>query len=143
MDTTGLVVLLLALVAATVFGLHRYLTSGQLSTRGSARTRGVRIPGLPPDAGPAVVQFSSEFCAPCRATRTKLVHLTQQRPFTYLDLDVSEHIETAQEHGITRTPSLLILDETHIIRFTITGAPTPQALVDALDAIAPIGSQPS
>lgn len=139
MDTTGLLILLAALVVAAGFGLYRYLTDGRLKAARApaAQESGLSLPGLDPQAGPAVVQFSSEVCAPCRATRTKLTQLSAKRPFTYLDLDVAEHLDLARELHITRTPTLLMLDAGHTVRFTISGAPTQQALTEALDVIAP------
>ena len=105
--TTGLVVLAVAVVLALGFGLWRAASDGRF--RGTHRVRGVEEPGA--EAGPqsvltgtaydgqlgeraTLLQFSSAFCAPCRATRRVLEDVAGIVPgVRHLEVDAEHHLE--------------------------------------------------
>jgi thioredoxin-like negative regulator of GroEL len=65
------------------------------------------------DLGPraTLVQFSSAFCSPCRATRTLLRDVTSRlADVAYVDIDAESHLALVRQLGITRTPTVVVLD---------------------------------
>jgi thiol-disulfide isomerase/thioredoxin len=57
------------------------------------------------------VQFSSAFCAPCRATRQVLGSIAEAVPgVTHVEVDAESHLELVRRLDIRRTPTTLVLD---------------------------------
>ena len=57
------------------------------------------------------VQFSSEFCSPCRHTARVLDDVVAARAdVTHREMDVDEHHDLVRTFGILRTPTVLVLD---------------------------------
>ena len=82
-----------------------------------------------------IVQFSSTFCAPCRATR----HVVDRAVATShgvarVDLDVAEHTALGERLGIDVTPTVLVLDATGEVTRRASGVPTLAQLRRALAA---------
>ncbi len=130
---TGAWVLLVTVVLALAFGGYRALTDGRF--RGTHLIRGAAgdAAGTAPAAGSApdapaslldgtpwasqagerftLLQFSSAFCAPCRATRRVLAEVADSVPgVAHLDVDAEHHLDVVRRLGILRTPTTLILD---------------------------------
>jgi len=87
-----------------------------------------------------VVQFSSTFCAPCRATRhvvDRVVATTDG--VAHVDLDVADHTDLGERLGIDVTPTVLVLDATGSVVRRATGVPTlaqvRSALAEAASAV--------
>lgn len=111
-----------ALVLATAFGLFRAFTDGRF--RGTHRVRGAEqsteVPvsvldgaDLEHDLGEraTLLQFSSAFCAPCRATRRVLADLAGVVPgVEHIEVDAEHHLELVRRLGVLRTPTTLVLD---------------------------------
>ncbi|MDL2075093.1 thioredoxin family protein [Streptomyces sp. GXMU-J15] len=58
-----------------------------------------------------LVQFSSAFCAPCRATRRVLGEVAAMVPgVAHVEIDAEARLELVRELGIVRTPTVLVLD---------------------------------
>ena len=58
-----------------------------------------------------LLQFSSAFCAPCRATRRILGEVAALVPgVTHVEIDAEHHLELVRRVGVLRTPTTLILD---------------------------------
>lgn len=148
--TTGLVVLAVAVVAALGFGLWRAATDGRFS--GTHRVRGVADAAAGP--GPASVladtayddelgeratllQFSSAFCAPCRATRRVLEDVARIVPgVRHVEVDAEHHLDLVRRLGILRTPTTLVLDPQGREVSRASGAPTKQAVIASLGPLA-------
>jgi thiol-disulfide isomerase/thioredoxin len=122
-------VLLAVLAGASAFGFWRLRTDGRM-TRGqgtAAEPDGTR-PGesIQRPSGPAItgddvghalgdratlVQFSSAFCAPCRATRQVLGGIAEAVPgVTHVEVDAESHLDLVRRLGIRRTPTTLVVD---------------------------------
>lgn len=57
------------------------------------------------------VQFSSAFCAPCRATRALLGSVAAATPgVAHVEVDAESHLEAIRALDIRRTPTVLVLD---------------------------------
>jgi thiol-disulfide isomerase/thioredoxin len=134
-DVTGLVVLVVVVAAATAFGLWRARTSGWLTTP-SARTaqQSLTSDDLGQELGDTVtlVQFSSAFCAPCRATRQVLAHVAaRSEGVRHVEIDAESHLDLVRRLGIIRTPTTLLLDRHGQVVQRSTGVPK-LAQVDAV-----------
>ena len=58
-----------------------------------------------------LLQFSSAFCAPCRATRRVLGEVVRLVPgVAHVEIDAEHHLELVRRVGVLRTPTTLILD---------------------------------
>lgn len=123
-----------ALVAvATVLGLLWRAAQGRIR---HTLSDAVTITGVDLAPGATLVQFSSEFCAPCRATAQLLEELTAQRSeLAHVELDVTERPELASRFNILQTPTTLVLDREGRIRARIGGAVRRDELVAELDRV--------
>jgi thiol-disulfide isomerase/thioredoxin len=148
--TTGLVVLAAAVVLALGFGIWRAATDGRFS--GTHRVRGAT--GAAPESGPesvlagtsydgqlgeraTLLQFSSAFCAPCRATRRVLEDVARIVPgVRHVEVDAEHHLELVRRLGILRTPTTLVLDRSGREVSRASGAPSKQAVIASLDPLA-------
>ncbi len=58
-----------------------------------------------------LLQFSSAFCAPCRATRRVLGEVAGLVPgVTHVEVDAEHHLDIVRSLKVLRTPTTLILD---------------------------------
>ena len=122
--TTGQIVLLAAVALALGFGAWRAVVDGRF--RGTHPVRGAGAPAAENTAEPGVLdgtdiahvlgeratllQFSSAFCAPCRATRRILGEVAALVPgVTHVEIDAEHHLELVRRVGVLRTPTTLIL----------------------------------
>ena len=80
-----------------------------------------------------LLQFSSAFCAPCRATRRTLTEVADLVPgVTHLEVDAEHHLELVRELGILRTPTTLVLDSAGREVTRASGAPRKEQVLAAL-----------
>jgi thiol-disulfide isomerase/thioredoxin len=122
---TGLVVVVAVVVVATAFGLWRRRIDGRLRRTdrmlGRARETGPKGDGstslsstdLGHDLGSraTLVQFSSAFCAPCRAARQVLAHTAGQVDgVRHVEVDAETHLDLIRRLGVTKTPTTFVLD---------------------------------
>ncbi|WP_350278954.1 thioredoxin family protein [Kribbella sp. HUAS MG21] len=89
-----------------------------------------------------LLQFSSAFCAPCRATRRTLAEVESMVDgVRHVELDAESHLELVRRLDILRTPTTLVLDGTGAVVKRASGAPRKPDVIAAL-AVA-IDRQPS
>jgi thiol-disulfide isomerase/thioredoxin len=82
------------------------------------------------------LQFSSEFCQPCRVTTKVLDEVTNSFPaICHIELDVAEHMDLVKTYGITRTPTTLIIDKAGTVHFRATGIPKKTELNNAVNEL--------
>ena len=146
--SAGAWVLVVAVVAAVAFGLYRALTDGRF--RGTHRIAGadgtaaetpqqpsvVEVAGLDVQLGEraTLLQFSSAFCAPCRATRRTLADVATAVPgVVHVEIDAEHHLEAVRHLGILRTPTTLILDSRGLEITRASGAPRKEQVLSALE----------
>ncbi|GAA2401732.1 hypothetical protein Cme02nite_58070 [Catellatospora methionotrophica] len=138
MDQTGLIVAGVALLAATAYGVvHR---------RRAGRVRAVSAPddlvlplladlGVPPGQV-TLLQFSSAFCAPCRATRVVCAEAARTTPgVAHVEVDAEHRLDAVRALDIWKTPTVLIVDAQGRIAGRAQGAPTR---AQVLAAVAPL-----
>ncbi len=132
---TGLVVCVAVLLAATVFGVLHGRRSGRVRVRGRDDGKRLGAAELGGELGEraTLVQFSSAFCAPCRATRRILGEVAGMVPgVTHLEIDAEDRLALVRELEILKTPTVLVLDaEGRVVR-RATGQPRKADVIAAL-----------
>jgi thiol-disulfide isomerase/thioredoxin len=145
-------VLVLAVAGALAFGAWRAAGDGRF--RGTRRITGLEAAGRVVPGGPGetpvsvldgtsydaergeratLLQFSSAFCAPCRATRRVLADVAGVVPgVTHVELDAEHHLDLVRRLGVLRTPTTLVLDGHGREVTRATGAPRPEQVLAAL-----------
>ncbi|HET6989621.1 MAG TPA: thioredoxin family protein [Kribbella sp.] len=89
-----------------------------------------------------LLQFSSAFCAPCRATRRTLAEVEGMvAGVRHVELDAESHLELVRRLDILRTPTTLVLDSTGAVVKRASGAPRKADVIAALATA--IDHQPS
>ncbi|WP_431041103.1 TlpA family protein disulfide reductase [Streptomyces sp. P1-3] len=80
-----------------------------------------------------LVQFSSAFCQPCRATRRTLAEVSAMvEGVTHIEIDAEAQLELVRELDIVRTPTVLVLDARGRIVRRATGQPRRADVIAAL-----------
>ncbi|PKH37704.1 Thioredoxin [Nocardioides alpinus] len=151
--STGAWIALAAVVVALGLGLWRASTDGRF--RGTHVVRRPAQPLVEEDAPAPVtrplgaelvatvghtlgeratlLQFSSAFCAPCRATRRVLDEVTGLvEGVAHVEVDAEHHLEATRAFGILRTPTTVVLDASGTEVTRATGAPTRDQVLSAL-----------
>jgi thiol-disulfide isomerase/thioredoxin len=141
-------VLVAVLVPAAAFGTWRLLRDGRFSSRRTDPTA-VRD-GAPEERAPVtgldalgvlgeratLLQFSSAFCAPCRATRRVLGEVAELVPgVTHLEVDAEQHLDLVRRLGVVRTPTTLLLDPVGRELSRASGAPRRDEVLATLAGV--------
>ncbi|MFH8938662.1 TlpA family protein disulfide reductase [Streptomyces griseosporeus] len=132
---TGLVVCVAVLAAASVYGVLQRRRSGRIRVRGRDEGKRLGAAELGGDLGEraTLVQFSSAFCAPCRATRRVLGEIAALVPgVAHIEIDAEARLELVRALDILKTPTVLVLDaEGRVVR-RATGQPRKADVIAAL-----------
>ncbi|MFD7699603.1 thioredoxin family protein [Streptomyces caelestis] len=90
-------------------------------------------PGAGPGERATLVQFSSAFCAPCRATRRVLAEVAALVPgVTHVEIDAEARLDLVRRLEIVRTPTVLVLDAAGRVVRRATGQPRKADVIAAL-----------
>lgn len=152
----GILILLIVLIAATAFGLWRRATDGRMRevARGAAPVpaadddpevdvevaSGERVTaeavGAELGREATLVQFSTAFCQPCRATRRILDEVaTMVDGVAHVEIDAESHLDLVRAYDIRRTPTVLVLDRDGVIRRRAAGLPRKADVIAALGEV--------
>ena len=83
-----------------------------------------------------LVQFSSAFCTPCRATRTLLENVVADiYDVRHVEIDAETNLELVRKLDIRSTPTTLILNAQGVEVGRAVGAPKRDQVIAALAAI--------
>ena len=128
---TGVYIVALALALAVGFGLYRKAVDGRVRTVRA----GANHLGLDSELGATAtfVQFSSVACAPCRVTARVLDEVRVSTDgVAHIEIDAEQRLDLVGELGITRTPTVLVLDADGVVRSRMVGPPRRQDVLAAL-----------
>nr|WP_202555793.1 thioredoxin family protein [Streptomyces sp. SID4950] len=130
-----MVVCLAVLAVAGAYGVVRQRRSGRVRVRGRDDGKRVGAAELGEALGEraTLVQFSSAFCAPCRATRRVLGEVADMVPgVRHVEIDAEHHLDLVRALDILKTPTVLVLDaEGRVVR-RATGQPRRADVIAAL-----------
>ena len=94
---------------------------------------GEAVATVTPGERATLVQFSSAFCAPCRATKRILGDVAAVVPgVVHVEIDAEHHLKVVRRLGIMRTPTTLILDASGQEISRAAGAPRKEQVLSAL-----------
>jgi thiol-disulfide isomerase/thioredoxin len=83
-----------------------------------------------------ILQFSSAFCAPCRAVRRVSTEVAEVLPgVQHVEVDAESHLDEVRALNIWRTPTLLLLDADGRVVKRATGVPSKPQLAAAVAEI--------
>jgi len=130
------VVLVAVLAVATVLGLVLRSRSGRTRAQSADRPAldAALLDGFGVQAGDiTLLQFSSAFCAPCRASRRILEQVAGTLPgVRHIDVDAESHLSEVRTLAILRTPTTLVLDGAGRVRNRVVGQPRRDDVITAL-----------
>jgi thiol-disulfide isomerase/thioredoxin len=136
---TGLALCVAVLAAASVHGVLQRRRSGRIRVRGRDDDKRLGAEELGADLGEraTLVQFSSAFCAPCRATRRVLGEVAGLVPgVAHVEIDAEAHLELVRALDVLKTPTVLVLDAGGRVVRRATGQPRKADVIAALgDAV--------
>jgi thiol-disulfide isomerase/thioredoxin len=78
----------------------------------------------PGEADLTVVQFSTAFCGPCRATRARVQQVQARHPgVAYVLVDAESHLDAVRALGVQRTPTVFYVGRDGALLGRVDGAP--------------------
>ncbi|WP_310718654.1 TlpA family protein disulfide reductase [Streptomyces lydicus] len=135
---TGLMVCIAVLAAASAFGMWHQRRNGRLTVHkrddhGDAPRLGAIEIGAELGERATLLQFSSAFCQPCRATRRTLVEVAGMIDgVAHVEIDAEAHLDLVRELNVLRTPTVLVLDADGRIVRRAAGQPRKADVIAAL-----------
>ncbi|MCZ9355523.1 thioredoxin family protein [Streptomyces mutabilis] len=89
--------------------------------------------GVDLGARATLVQFSSAFCAPCRATRRVLGEVARMVPgVAHVEIDAEARLGLVRALGVLKTPTVLVLDAGGRVVRRAVGQPRKADVIAAL-----------
>jgi thiol-disulfide isomerase/thioredoxin len=130
---TGPVFLLAALVVAVVVALVLRRVNGRFRVKTSDDVLTPDDIGQPLGERATLLQFSSAFCAPCRATRVLLTDVAGGLDgVAHVEVDAESHLDLVRRLDVVRTPTVMVLDARGAIVRRASGLPTRDQVLTAL-----------
>jgi thiol-disulfide isomerase/thioredoxin len=130
--------LVIVLIAATGFGLWYQRTRGEFRKKKTVNGPRLTAAIVGTDLGSraTMVQFSSAFCTPCRATKALLEDMVKSMPdVRYAHIDAESHLELVRKLDIRSTPTTLFLNGDGVEVGRAMGTPKRAQVLAAVEAI--------
>jgi thiol-disulfide isomerase/thioredoxin len=130
-----LILIAVVLSLATAYGLWDKKRSGKISVKADDRHLvSANEIGSELGAHATILQFSSAFCTPCRATRSTLSSVVSHYPkIKHVEVDAESHLELVRRLDIRQTPTTLFLNSEGKEIARAVGAPKRDQVVLALN----------
>lgn len=137
---TGAIVCVAVLVVTGTFGMFWNRRNGRMKGSTSpAGDHGLLTEselGGPLGGRATLVQFSTAFCSPCRATRVILADVARQVDgVAHVEIDAESHLDLVRKLDIRRTPTVLVLGPDGRIAQRGSGQPRKADVIAAIGAI--------
>ena len=131
--------ILIVFTLATAYGLWYQRSRGKVKSKTSrASSSAISAHDIGTELGSRVtlVQFSSAFCTPCRATRALLTDITADlSDVKHVDIDAEKNLDLVRRLDIRSTPTTLVLDKSGVEVGRAIGAPKRAEVLATLAAI--------
>ncbi|MGA8455879.1 MAG: thioredoxin family protein [Streptosporangiaceae bacterium] len=89
--------------------------------------------GLPLGQRATLVQFSTAFCAPCRATRRILAEVAGMVDgVAHVEIDAESHLDLVRRLDIRRTPTVLVVGPDGRVAKRASGQPRKADVIAAV-----------
>jgi thiol-disulfide isomerase/thioredoxin len=125
------------LLLATAYGLWDRSRTGRINERVDSRHL-VNSDEIGSELGESatVLQFSSAFCTPCRATRSTLSSVIAHYPkIKHVEVDAESNLALIRRLDIRQTPTTLFLNSDGREIARAVGAPKRLQVINALERI--------
>ena len=133
----NLLPILIVLTLASAYGFWYQRSRGKVKSKGSNKPA-ISAADIGSELGSRVtlVQFSSAFCTPCRATRALLTDITADlSDVKHVDIDAEKNLDLVRRLDIRSTPTTLVLDKSGHEVGRAVGAPKRAEVLATLSAI--------
>ena len=130
--------LLVVLVLAITFGVWYTRSRGEFRRKKTVNGPKLDAAVIGVELGSRVtmVQFSSAFCSPCRATKALLEDMVKTMlDVRYAHIDAESHLELVRKLDIRSTPTTLFLNSEGVEVGRAMGTPKRSQVMAAVDAI--------
>ena len=128
---------MIVLVLATAYGVWHKRTRGKIVVKSDKGLITPAMIGADLGSRATLLQFSSAFCGPCRATRLLIEDVTaDMADVAHVEVDAEANLELVRQLDIRSTPTTLFLDGTGHEVGRAVGAPKRDQVVKAISAIA-------
>jgi len=127
----------IVLTLASAYGFWYQRSRGKVKVKSSTKTA-ITPSDIGSDLGSRVtlVQFSSAFCTPCRATRALLTDITADLDdVKHIDIDAEKNLDLVRRLDIRSTPTTLVIDKSGVEVGRAVGAPKRAEVLATLSAI--------
>ena len=128
----------IVIALASAYGIWWKLSRGAIRTTKSVPDHRLTAAVLGEELGSraTMVQFSSAFCAPCKATHALLSQMvTSMSDVKHIHVDAESHLELVRQLDIRSTPTTLFLNSKGIEVGRAAGTPKREQVIAALNAI--------
>jgi thiol-disulfide isomerase/thioredoxin len=120
--------------------VRRTMGAGRITGTGRATGTGPDLTvaelGGPLGSRATLLQFSSAFCAPCRATRRVLAEVAGMTDgVAHLEIDAESHLELVRRLDVRRTPTVFVLGPDGRIAHRASGQPRKADVIAALGEV--------
>ena len=133
----SLLPIVIVLVLATAYGVWHKRTRGKIVVKADKGLITPAMIGANLGSRATLLQFSSAFCGPCRATRLLIEDVTSDMAdVAHVEVDAEANLELVRQLDIRSTPTTLFLDGTGHEVGRAVGAPKRDQVVKAISAIA-------
>ena len=133
----NLLPILIVLTLASAYGFWYQRSRGKVKSKGPNKPA-ISAADIGSELGSRVtlVQFSSAFCTPCRATRALLTDITADLfDVKHIDIDAEKNLDLVRRLDIRSTPTTLVLDKSGNEVGRAVGAPKRAEVLATLSAI--------
>ena len=130
--------LLVVLALAIAFGVWYTRSRGEFRRKKTVNGPKLDASVIGVELGSRVtmVQFSSAFCSPCRATKALLEDMVKTMPdVRYAHIDAESHLELVRKIDIRSTPTTLFLNSAGVEVGRAMGTPKRSQVLAAVNAI--------
>ena len=132
----SLLPIVIVLALATAYGLWYQRTRGTVVVKSDKGLITESMIGAALGSRATLVQFSSAFCSPCRATRALLEDVTaEMADVVHVEIDAEANLELVRTLDIRSTPTTLFLDRNGHEVGRAMGAPKRDQVLSAISAI--------
>jgi thiol-disulfide isomerase/thioredoxin len=145
--TGGLIVLIVVLGASLAAGLTWRRRDGAMRAPRSPAVAGEAVAvtgpavtgpqlGAPLGSKATLVQFSTAFCAPCRATRRILTEVAGMIDgVAHVEIDAESRMDLVRSFDVRRTPTVFVLGPDGRIARRASGQPTKADVIAAIGEV--------
>jgi thiol-disulfide isomerase/thioredoxin len=135
------IVLIALVVVTTIAGFVWRSRNGRVREQSGHTILNASDLGVALGERATLVQFSTAFCQPCRATRVTLGEVSAMVDgVAHVEIDAESHLDLVRRLDIMRTPTVLVLDSGGRVIQRASGAPRKADVLAALGRAVPTPS---